>query len=448
MLIRYIPFHHYRLRAAIFSLTLSSISAVCLTPSALAQDDIYAPELLVSQGRYNAPLPQAEARPMRFSEVEANLRQHPSLDALNLSADAYRHRAEAALGLPDPVISLQINNVPFINPSFSEYLPSNKAIGVRQAFPSRSGRKANSLLSLRNAAQHELKREQQFARLRGDLLMLLIEERSIDGQRDYALARQTKYDELADIIDIEINAGRPIVFRLAQVDVERTEVSRTLARLDGQESEIEAAFVNLLGFIPQTDLPDLSKTVWTGQALRFYGVRVADAQVAIADAEVQRAKADYKPDWGANLTYQQRESSQGLPRSNFDGDDWVSGGISFTIPLWARDRQDPNLRAAKIDKNASLARRMAIARRFQSEWSRYDAKRETAVQNISILKQKISAIEAQTASELISYEAGMGDYSPILDGEIAVLMLRAEIVKEEATRDQMVVAMNSLLVTP
>ena len=93
-----------------------------------------------------------------------------------------------------------------------------------------------------------------------------------------------------------------------------------------------------------------------------------------------------------------------------------------------------------------MARRTAIARQVQSEWSRYEARRETAVQNIRIIEQKISAIETQTEAQLITYESGNGDYSPIIDGEIAILMLRAEIVKEETLRDQMIAKMNSLLV--
>ncbi len=446
MFIRHISFYQTRFRARALYLLLSGISIMSLQSAAFAQDVFHAPDLLDATQISAFDLPQTTMRAMPFSELEAQLRDHPSLDALSLSAQANRHRAEGALGLPDPVVSLQLNNVPLFDPSFSEYLPSNKAVGIRQALPSRSERKANSLKSLRSAAQQELDREQQYARLRGQLLVYLIEKQSLDTQRDLALARQSKYDELSDIIDIEINAGRPLVFRLAKVDVERTEVSRTLSQLDGQKAEINAELINLLGFIPQTDMPALSKTLWTGNALGFYAVRVADADVDISDADVQRAEADFKPDWGVNLTYQQRESGQG-PRSNFDGEDWVSGGVSFSIPLWAGKRQEPNLRAAKIDKNASLARRTAIARQVQSEWSRYEARRETAAENIRIIEQKISAIEAQTAAQLITYESGDGDYSPILDGEIAILMLRAEIVKEQTRRDQMIAKMNSLLVT-
>ena len=433
-------------RAAILSALFGGISVLCLPLAVSAQDTDYAVDLIGSAPKSSSLSQEAPTRMSSFSHLEDTLRLHPSLDALNLSAEANRQRAEGALGLPDPVVSLQLNNVPLFDPSFSEYLPSNKAVGIRQALPSRSERKANSLKSLRQADAQDFKRDEQFARLRGQLLVYLIEKRSLDVQRDYARQRQSKYDELADIIDIEINAGRPLLFRLAQVDVERTEVSRTLAELDGREAQINAELINLLGFIPDTDVPALIRTPWTGNALAFYGVRVADADVDVSDADVQRAEADFKPDWGVNLTYQQRESGQG-PRSNFDGEDWVSGGVTFSIPIWAGKRQEPNLRAAKTDRNAALARRTAIARQLQSEWSRYDARRETARANVRIIEQKISAIEEQTAAQLISYEAGTGDYSPIIDGEIAILMLRSEIVKEQSLRDQMIAKMNSLLVT-
>jgi hypothetical protein len=65
---------------------------------------------------------------------------------------------------------------------------------------------------------------------------------------------------------------------------------------------------------------------------------------------------------------------------------------------------------------------------------------------VRVLTQQIRAIEDQIAAQLITYESGSGDYSPILDGEIAVLMLRAEIVKEDSRRDRMIAKMNSLLV--
>jgi outer membrane protein TolC len=286
----------------------------------------------------------------------------------------------------------------------------------------------------------------QFQSLRGQLIQLLIEQQKIDQLRAIAVKRDRKYQELSDIIEIEINAGRSVIFRLAEVEVERAEVSRKLSELDGAEAEIEAQLINLVGFTPKVKAPDLSLQPWSGNALAFYAVRVADAGVNIMDAAVQQAEADFKPDWGVNLTYQQRESGRGAPRSNFDGDDWVSGGVSFTIPFWADKKQEPNLRAAKNDRESARYNRMDVARRVLSQWKRFDARRTVAAENIKIFDTKIGAIDSRIASQLITYETGAGDYSPIIDGEIAILKLREQIVTERALRDQAIAHMNSLLV--
>ncbi|MBL4596162.1 MAG: TolC family protein [Robiginitomaculum sp.] len=383
---------------------------------------------------------------LSLAELEAILRLHPALDALSLSAEADRSRAEGALGLPDPIISLGVNNFPLFSPSFTEFLPTHKFIGVQQAIPNAAKRRAGSLKSLRSAAQTELQKQMQFATLRGELYTLLIEREKIAKLRELALAREVKYQELTEIIEIEINAGRPVVFRLAEADVERMEVARTLADLDGKEAAIHARFVDLVGLIPDTPAPLVTPITWSQNALSFYAVRVADAAVEIEDAEVQKAKADFKPDWGVNVRYQQREAGNGAPFSNFDGDDWVSGAVSFTIPFWSKKRQDPNLRAANSDRSAAMARRAAVARQVLFVWKRYQAHRNVAVENIKILDIKIAAIQQQVAATLIIYETGVGDYSSILDGEIAILMLRSQKQIEASQRDRAAVNMNSLLV--
>jgi len=384
---------------------------------------------------------------MSLAQLEARLRSHPSLEANDFSATADRLRAESALALPDPVVSLQLNNVPLLDPSFSEYLPSNKAIGIRQALPSRSERKANSLKSLRQADKSDLSTKEDYARMRGRVFALIKARAYLLEERSLIKERLNKYDELKEIIDIEISSGRPLLYRIAQVDVERADAERGLSERLQNIRVIDAELTNWIGAVPDVQLPEITKTPLTGNALQFHGVRVADAAVEISDADVQKAEADFKPDWGVNLTYQQRESGQG-PRSNFDGEDWVSGGVSFTIPLWAGERQAPNLQAAKSDRQAAISLRTALARKLRSEWAQYEAMRQASVENIKILKQKITALEQQAEAQLIQYESGSGEYSPLIDAEIAKLTLETQIAKEASRRDRMILMMNSLVVKP
>ena len=64
------------------------------------------------------------------------------------------------------------------------------------------------------------------------------------------------------------------------------------------------------------------------------------------------------------------------------------------------------------------------------------------------LKAKIWAVREQVAAQRTKYESGTGDYSPIIDGELAELILLARIAQEQARRDSAVAQLNSLLVTP
>ena len=287
----------------------------------------------------------AVANAQSFAELEARLEAHPSLSALGYDAEADRERAVASTALPDPVVSLGINNFPIFDPSFDSYLPTNKAVGIRQQFPSFAGREARAGEARAMSAQTEAVRDARYAALRAELIALLADKTRLTRQRSLAEARNAKYDELVDIVEAEIDAGRPAVYRLAEIESERAEVSRTLVDLDRQEAETDARLIDLVGLVPSTGLPPLTERDWSGAALEFHTVRIADAAVRVTDYGIDVARAAWKPEWGAQLTYQQRDEG-----AMFAGDDWVSGMVTFTVPLWAERKQAPNLRAAKAER--------------------------------------------------------------------------------------------------
>jgi len=385
---------------------------------------------------------QSENAPT-FEVLETRLAEHPSLAALSYQADASRERSHAATALPDPVISVGINNFPIFDPSFSDFLPTNKAIGVRQAFPNRAGRQARSSEARAQAEQTERIRIAQLATLRGALIALLYEKQRIDRQRDLAHQRDEKYDELTGVVEAEIDAGRPAVFRLAEIEAERAGVARLLVDLDRQEAEIAARLIDLIGLDPATPPPPIAPMDWSGDAEAFYAVQVAEAGIRLAGFSVDGAKAAWQPNWGAQLTYQQRKSG-----SNFAGDDWVSGMVTFSVPLWAERSQEPRLRAARAERASAEMRYQAAARSAAARYAAERAAWKAAEANISVLTRNIAAVEDKIAAQLTLYESGVGDYTPIIDGELAILKLRADIATEEARRAAAIARMNALLVTP
>lgn len=378
-----------------------------------------------------------------FEDLEARLADHPSLAALTYRADASRERGIAATALPDPVVSVGINNFPIFDPSFSDFLPTNKAVGIRQQFPNRAGRQARAGEARAMAEQTGRIRAAHFATLRGELIGLLHEKRRIERQRALALRQNDKHDDLTDVVEAEIDAGRPAVFRLAEIEAERAGVARVLVDLDRQEAEFDARLIDLVGLVPATPAPPVAPAEWTGDAMAFHAVRVADAGIQVAEYSVDGAKAAWRPNWGAQLTYQQRESG-----ANFAGDDWVSGMVTFTVPLWAQRSQEPRLRAARADRASAEMRYQTAARSAAAHYAAEAAIRRAAEDTIAVLQRNIAAVEDEIAAQLTVYESGAGDYAPIIDGELAILELRAAIAAEEARRAASIARMNALVVTP
>ncbi len=381
-----------------------------------------------------------------FPELEARLKEHPALEALRLESSAYREDAMAAVAWPDPVVSVGINNFPLADPSFRTYLPTNKALGVSQQIPNRSARAARSAQARRGAVRNEALEAMQFAHMRSELLVALLDRRRIAEELALLHRQDSLYTELEQIVQGEIAAGRPVLFRLAEIDLQRAEVARSLADLQAEDADVDARLADLVGGVGAVPLPPIEPMTWSGDADAFHAVRLAEAEVAVAEAGVERARAAWKPDWGVQLTWQQRDS--GGTDVRFPGDDWVSAAVTFSVPIWGNRSQAPALRAARAQRESAVSRRTAAARGAAARYSALDATRRAAEAAMGALNAKVPAIREQVAAQRTRYESGTGDYSPIIDGELAELVLLARIAHEQARRDSAVARLNSLMVTP
>jgi len=243
------------------------------------------------------------ARAQSLETLEARLAEHPSLAALTHQADASRQRGIAALALPDPVISVGIDNFPLHDPSFDTFLPTNKAIGVRQAIPNRAGREARARGARATAAGHTAHHAQQYAALRGELLLRLHHRHHRQRQLALLAEQDEKYGELRTVLEAEAGTDAAALPRLAEVDAARARLALERAQITERLHRIDARLRDLVGEAPETTAPPLSLTAWSGDARQFHGVQVAQAEIGQAHAEVDAAEAAWRPDWGLELTY-------------------------------------------------------------------------------------------------------------------------------------------------
>ncbi|MBB5518901.1 TolC family protein [Amphiplicatus metriothermophilus] len=390
----------------------------------------------------------APAAAQSFEELEARLAAHPSVTSLRAEREAREQLARAARGLPDPVVSFGVNNLPLSDPGFDRLMMTNKAIGVRQQIPNRRETRARAEQERGAARAADLKADWLLSRLRAELVAALAEKGRAAEQLAIARRQAEKYDALEAILRGELDAGRPAFARLSQIDVERADIDRRIAALEGERGRIDAALVDLVGEAADVSPPAEELRIWDGDVGAFYAARLAEAGVNIAEAGVRECKAAFGPDFGVQLTYQQRESGVDPLGDPFNGDDWFSAGVTLTVPLWAASSQKPRLAAARARESAARLDYHAAVRAAEEEWRARLALYLAAQRGLAALEEKIAAVDERIAAMKRAYEAGRGDYALILDAEIGRLTLLSQRAAERAAIRRLAAEANSLLVMP
>jgi cobalt-zinc-cadmium efflux system outer membrane protein len=88
---------------------------------------------------------------------------------------------------------------------------------------------------------------------------------------------------------------------------------------------------------------------------RLPAIRMIDAQAGQADADVRLADAGRHSDFGVNVAYQRRDPRFG---------DYVSAGVTVSLPFFTRNRQNAGIAAAQANASRVLAEREAAQRQL------------------------------------------------------------------------------------
>lgn len=391
---------------------------------------------------------QSAAPPPTFDELEARLADHPSIAALRAEVQAREDLSVAERSLPDPVVSLGVNNIPVRDPGFKTETDANKSIGVAQEIPNPGVRRARSARERGEAQRLGAAIDYRLAQLRADLIASLAEKRRIREQIGYAQNQLEKVGQLQELLRGEMEAGRPVYYRVSAIDVERADVERTIVNLRTSLAETDAKLVALIDEAPDVDPPGVTMVAWDGGALALRASRIADADVAIAKAGVREGKAAFGPNFGVNFAYMQRQDGIDVAGTPFRGDDWFAAGVSISLPLWAPKNQAPRLRAARARQSSAELSYRGAYRDIRQRLTTLAAQYGAAERNLALFNEKLKALDATIAALRRNYEAGNGDYAQVLDAEIAKLTLSAEVSMERANMIAHAAHFNAELVTP
>ena len=308
------------------------------------------------------------AESLSFNDALAlALRDAPALTANESQLDAARQAAIPAGTLPDPTLTLGVDNLPVEGPdrySLTRDFMTMRKIGVMQEFPNRARRDAR--VAAARGRVELAKAETRITRL------TVLRETAVAWiARDSVEQQLARIDALFDenrLLDAAVRA------RLAggqgtatETVMPRQEAAMIDERRDELRARREQAIANLrrwIGTAAEAPLagtsPDwpISHETLTHGLHRHPEIAAFASKAQVLEAEVAEARAAKLPDWALELAYQQRGSQFG---------DMVSLQVSFDLPLFAGLRQDPQIAAKLAERTGLDAERETMVREHAAE---------------------------------------------------------------------------------
>jgi outer membrane protein, heavy metal efflux system len=383
---------------------------------------------------------------LRLAEAIAEARgANPGLVAARLQADAAALRPSQAGALPDPQLTLGLENRPLSGFGTEEMMTMN-TLGITQMlpWPGKRGFGSDRYQALADAARLDAaETERQLAaRVSGLYADLAATDRML------AILRRTR-----GLLDRSVAVARTryAVGDAPQQDVLQAQV--TVARMDEdllvmeEERVARAARLNALlgrratGHIAALELSAPGGPLPSADSLlalaveRRPALRAARERVRAADAAYRKARRELYPDLMLSVEYGQR------PRY----DDMLSVMVGVSVPLWGGRRQLPMRREMEAMRAAedAMARDLAnetyaMLTGLRAEAER--ARRLTALYQREILPQARAAVEAAVAA----YRVGTADFMTLVDSEMTVNRYETELVRLAAVWQRATAAIEAL----
>jgi outer membrane protein TolC len=360
----------------------------------------------------------------------------PLLAAQEAAVRAAREASIGASALPDPKLTLGIENLPLEGGdrfSLTRDFMTMRKVGVMQDFVrgeklqlrgERAGAEVRKEIATLAASQANLRRDVALAWIdawAAERQLALLRE--LEGEAGLAVTTAQ-----AALAGGKGQAAEPFAARLSEAQlVDRmVEARRAIARARAQLFRwIGDAAVRTLG-----DAPDFARLVHRhadllGDLETHPHLAMYAPMQAMADAEVRLAEAAKRPDWSVEVAYAQRGPSY----SNM-----VSIGVRIDLPIFEAKRQNPAIAsrlaaAEQVRAQAEDARRAHLAeiRMLLADW---DAAVERARRFESA---QIPLARQRSQAALADYRGGKGDIAPVLEARRAEIETR--LAQLQATAD-------------
>lgn len=357
----------------------------------------------------------AFAAPLGFDEALAAAERHSAaLAARRASIEGAQQQQTAAGRLPDPKLSVGVENVPISGPdrfSWNRESMTMRRIGLMQDVPNAAKRAAQrSVAAARiGSTQAQLQAERLAVRRETASAWLALHY----AERKLALFAKLERENrvLQDTIAARVAAGgsmpadalmaRQELLALAdrrdELRAASDQAAAALRRWVGEQVERTAPVAPTFHVDPADVLARLD---------RHADLLAYAPMLAMAQREVDEAQAAKRGDWGWEVAYANRSRAYG---------DMVSFQLSFELPVSSATRQEPQIAARQREVSRIESEREDTLRRVRADVQSQLAELLRLERTLQRQQEAIGPLTSERVQlSLASYQSGRGDLAAVL----------------------------------
>ena len=348
----------------------------------------------------------------------------PMLAARRAAVEGAAQLRTSAAELPDPKLIAGVDGLPISGPmrwNIAAEPMTQRTVGWMQDVP--------------NAAKRAARRQGAEARAEREQALLTMEQLAVQREvalawlaRWYAEQRLATFQALDDenrllrgTLDARVAAGSAMPADSTMARQDALMLADRRDELVREQAQAQAALQRWLGddaALPLAGPPPLlaaDRKALLADVDRHADLQAFEPMQRMTQAEVAEAEAMKRGDWGWQLMYSRRGSSFG---------DMLSFQLTFELPMWAAQRQDPQIAARRKEAERIAAEREDMARRRREELAMQLADLDELARKAARLRDAALPLAAErVALAMAAYEANRGD----LAGALAARRERAEL---------------------
>ena len=384
---------------------------------------------------------------LSFAEArEIAEQQSPRVSAQRLQIDAVESAQKAAGTLPDPKLSVGLENLPISGMdrwSLTRESMTGQRLALMQEVPNQAKRAAKVA-----SAQARVERERaalvlQRLQIRQELGLAWIAAQAVEQREQLLTELLAENQRLQDSLPARVAGGSAQAGDLLAAQQEALALSDRRDDLQRDRSKARAMLRRWVG-------PRADESLQGGTGPLIHPVAQLRAELSshaelalyptmqsMARAESHEAQSESRGDWSWEIAYSRRDRRWG---------DMVSFQVTFDLP-WQKDRrQTPMIQAKQRELERLEAEQEDVARRHLQELDDSAAELQALDSQIERLKSTgLQLAQGRAELALSNYRAAKGDLSAVLGARAQVLETRLRLIDLQAQRDGVTTRLNRLI---